>query len=81
VAWEERGDGFTAADGDCLVDLGDLRDSGALVDAWLLPALAAMNEGTLRELRLDFQDGAGCRLLGNQRWRFWRKPAAGFARR
>jgi hypothetical protein len=76
----ERGDRFAPADADALVDLRDARDAGALFERWLLPAVEAMRAGALRELRLDFLDGAGCVLLPGQRWRIWRSEAAGFSR-
>ena len=79
LQWQERGNGFEPGEGDCLVDLGDVRDLAVLCDAWLLPALAALQQGALRELRLDFADGAGCSLLRKHRWRVWRGAASGFA--
>mgnify|MGYP006196155995 CR=1 FL=1 len=71
---------FEPGEGDVLTDLRDARDLAALSAAWLAPAIAAVRRGALRELRLDFQDGAGCRLLRRHRWRFWRGVAPGFSR-
>lgn len=76
----ERGDGFAPAEGDALVDLRDARDAEALFARWLLPMVEAVRAGRLRELRLDFQDGAGCLLLRKHRWRVWRAAASGFSR-
>ena len=61
-------------DGDCMIDLRDHRDLSILSQGWLLPAIAAMGRGRIREIRLDFPDVAGMRLQPRQRWRFWRKP-------
>src|SRR5690606_3787940 len=69
---DPRGDGFVTPGEDVLVDLRDARDPDALHARWLAPAAEAVRRGTLRELRLDFQDGAGCRLLRKHRWRLWR---------
>ena len=76
----KRGASFTGSEGDALVDLRDARDVEALFERWLLPAVEAVQAGRLRELRLDFQDGAGCVLLRGHRWRFWRAPVSGFSR-
>ncbi|MDQ2701994.1 MAG: phosphoglycerate mutase [Pseudomonadota bacterium] len=60
--------------GEGLHDLRDARDVGVLGSDWLQPLLAALDDGAIRELRLDFADGAGFLLSRGQRWRFWRKP-------
>jgi hypothetical protein len=79
VRWLERGNEFAVAGEDCLVDLEGTRELGGLCEGWLLPAIEALGRGALRELRLDFADGAGCVLLRAQRWRVWRKAATGFS--
>lgn len=77
---DPRGSGFEAPEEDVLVDLRDARDADALHARWLAPAADGVRDGALRELRLDFQDGAGCLLLRKHRWRVWRAPASGFSR-
>jgi hypothetical protein len=68
------GSRFAAMAGDALFDLREARDLAALDRDWLQPALDALRRGGLRELRLDFADGTGYRLVPAQRWRFWRRP-------
>jgi hypothetical protein len=65
-----------ALDADSLFDLRDARDAGALAQAWLAPAIAALRPGALAALRLDFADGHGLALERGHRWRFWRRPLA-----
>jgi hypothetical protein len=65
--------------GDGLFDLREARDLAALDRDWLQPATGALRHGKLRELRLDFADGAGYLLVPAQRWRFWRRPLARLA--
>jgi hypothetical protein len=60
-----------------LHDLRALRGISALVEGWLVPALAALDRGEIESLRLDFEDGMAFALDKRQRWRFWRKPLAG----
>lgn len=67
---------FAAMAGEALFDLREARDLAALDRDWLQPALDALHRGGLRQLRLDFADGAGYRLVPAQRWRFWRRPLA-----
>ena len=57
-------------DGDALVDLRGQRDGRALIEHWLLPALAG------EEVTFDFADGVVFALRPGQRWRFWRRPLA-----
>ena len=71
---------FATPEDDLLVDLRDARDAAALATRWFLPALAALQGGELRSLRLDFGDGAGWVVLRKHRWRFWRKAASGLSR-
>lgn len=70
---------FEPAAGDGLFDLREARDLAALDRDWLQPALGALRRGGLRQLRLDFADGAGYLLAPAQRWRFWRRPLARLA--
>lgn len=56
---------------DALVDLRAQRDPRALLDSWMLPAVAGLRE---RELIFDFADGCSYLLQSGQRWRFWRSP-------
>jgi hypothetical protein len=67
---------FVPADGVQAFDLRHLRDLAAFQSDWLAPALAALRARALREVSLDFEDGAGITLLASQRWRFWRRPVA-----
>ena len=60
---------------DSLIDLRDLRDPDVLHGAWLGPAIAAVQAGTLARLVLDAADGSRLVLERRQRWRFWRRPA------
>lgn len=57
-----------------VIDLLWERDWKAVEARWLLPALAAMRNGDLATLMLDFADGAGFEITHDQRWRFWRRP-------
>lgn len=69
---------FDADAGDGLFDLSALRDLQALERDWLQPALAALAGGRLASLVLDTEDGTTFTLARGQRWRFWRRPRAGF---
>ncbi len=69
-----RFDATTGAD--AVFDLTAQRDLAALERDWLLPALAALADGTLRALALDLEDGSAFELARGQRWRFWRRPQA-----
>ncbi|MGB3391846.1 MAG: phosphoglycerate mutase [Stenotrophomonas sp.] len=64
---------------DALVDLRQLRSLEQLTADAIAPLLDALQRGELRELRLDFEDGAQFRIHRNQRWRFWKKPLAALA--
>ncbi len=66
--------GFALPGADALCDLRSGRDLEGLAREWLEPALAAMADGDLAELRLDFADGTGLQVERRQRWRFWRRP-------
>ena len=55
-----------------LVDLRHLRSAQVLIEQALLPLLAALGRGELRQLELDFADGHCYRLSRGQRWRIWR---------
>lgn len=68
-----------AGGGDVLFDLLALRDAATLERDWLLPALDAVRARALDALHLDFADGSVRTLTRGQRWRFWRRPASGFA--
>lgn len=57
-----------------LVDLGDDTDLLRIQRDWLLPALAALQAGSLHSLLLDSEDGRQWCLRRGHRWRFWRKP-------
>lgn len=59
-----------------LHDLRALRGVASLANAWIAPALAAVQRGELECLHLDFEDGAGFAIEKRQRWRLWRKPLA-----
>ncbi len=61
---------------DALVDLRQLRSLEQLTGDAIAPLLDAMARGELRELRLDFEDGACFRIHRGQRWHFWKKPLA-----
>ena len=61
-----------------LIDLRAARDLVSLAQDWLMPAITALQRGTLRQLQLDFADGSGYRLERQQSWRFWRQPLCGF---
>ena len=61
---------------DALVDLRQLRSLEQLTGDAITPLLDAMARGELRELRLDFEDGACFRIHRGQRWHFWKKPLA-----
>ncbi len=69
---------FAGAAHDEVFDLATIRDPAMLVDAWLRPALAAVRDGSLRWLELDFEDGEVMQIEPRQRWRLWRKPLAAF---
>jgi hypothetical protein len=58
--------------------LHDLRDVAPVefVDACLAPMSAAISNGTLQQLLLDFADGIGFVIERRQRWRLWCKPMA-----
>lgn len=60
---------------DGLFDLRAHRDPRVLVERWLSTAAQAASHG---EVGFDFADGVVFTLAPGQRWRFWRKPAAGF---
>lgn len=70
---------FVVPPGPAIVDVATLRDATTLGRDWLQPALAALHDGRLRRLCLDWADGVRFELEPAQRWRFWRKPLAGFA--
>ena len=61
---------------DALVDLRQLRSVEQLGQGAITPLLEALRRGELRELVLDFEDGACFRIQRSQRWRLWRKPVA-----
>ncbi|MDH5821436.1 phosphoglycerate mutase [Luteimonas sp. RD2P54] len=67
---------FEAPAADALFDLRPLRDLRLFGEAWLAPALAALDRKQLATLELDLADGRGYRLARGQRWRFWRRPQA-----
>ncbi|MCJ0824843.1 phosphoglycerate mutase [Luteimonas sp. 50] len=74
VPWSARGPRFQVQDANALWDLRGLRDPSRLFDDWLSPAVAAIRDGGLQRLRLDFGDGDGYVLARTQRWRLWRRP-------
>lgn len=59
-----------------LHDLRRMRDLARVQADWLLPALAALEAGTIARLVLDADDGQVHTLARGQRWRFWRRPWA-----
>lgn len=63
-------------EGDALFDLSALRDLRALLQAWLHPALDALDAGALTTLALDDETGGLRELRRWHRWRIWRRPAA-----
>jgi len=65
---------FSGVIDDDVFDLSRVRDPSQLIDAWLLPALASVRDGSLRRLQLDFEDGDVFEIQRRQRWRLWRKP-------
>ncbi|HEY0506388.1 MAG TPA: phosphoglycerate mutase [Lysobacter sp.] len=67
-----------AGQGDRLFDLRDARDLAILERDWFAPLLAALAKDALKQLRLEFADGARYDLNRAQRWRFWRRPLASF---
>ncbi|MGX9720202.1 phosphoglycerate mutase [Stenotrophomonas acidaminiphila] len=69
-----RVDGDQAVD--ALVDLRQLRSLDQLTRDAIAPLLDAIGRGELRELLLDFEDGARYRIHRGQRWHFWKKPLA-----
>lgn len=64
---------FALPGADALCDLRSERELAGLVHRWLEPALAAIADGDLAELRLDFADGTGLQVERRQRWRLWRR--------
>jgi hypothetical protein len=66
-----------------LFDLRASRDLPRLAADWLQPAFQALRGGAprdrLREVRLDFGDGATFVVAATQRWRVWRRPLARLA--
>jgi hypothetical protein len=66
--------GFALPGADALCDLRAERDLAGLARRWLQPALAAIADGDLAQLRLDFADGTGLQVERRQRWRLWRRP-------
>lgn len=65
---------FMPLEEDALVDLRASGDFVPLVDDWLMPSFAALQDGNVQRVWLDFSDGSGFHLEHRQRWRFWRKP-------
>ncbi|MCR6662273.1 MAG: phosphoglycerate mutase [Luteimonas sp.] len=70
---------FEVGEDDAVFDLVASRDLVALQRDWLLPALAALRNGSLSALDIDSEDGVRYALRCGQRWRFWRRPKASFA--
>ena len=64
---------------DALVDLRQLRSLEQLTREAITPLLDAIRRGELKELLLDFEDGARFRIRPGQRWQFWKKPLAALA--
>ncbi|MHC9086219.1 phosphoglycerate mutase [Luteimonas sp. RIT-PG2_3] len=58
-------------------DLVAVRDLARLEGDWLVPAFDALREGRLQQLCLDGEDGVSRVLRRGDRWRVWRRPAAG----
>lgn len=71
---------FAVPDVDTLIDLRPLRDLKLFAQAWLAPALEALQAGRLASLRLDLEDGDAYRIARSQRWRLWRRPQAALGR-
>lgn len=68
----------TTGQGDRLFDLRDARDLAVLERGWFAPLLAALANGQVAHLRLEFGDGAIYDMKRSQRWRFWRRALASF---
>ncbi|MFC3549545.1 phosphoglycerate mutase [Lysobacter cavernae] len=64
--------------GERLFDLRHARDLALLERDWFAPLLAALADGHLERVHLDFADGCRYELTPRQRWRFWRKPLRSF---
>lgn len=66
---------FTGADAGetALHDLRGYRDLTVLQRDWLLPAVDAVQTGTLDLLVIDAADGIRLRIANAQRWRLWRR--------
>lgn len=79
VPVEPMADAFATPGIDTLFDLRGHRGAPGLHDAWLVPAVEALQRRKIGRLVLDFEDGA--RLAGEpgHRWRFWRRPMRTFA--
>ncbi|BDU16854.1 phosphoglycerate mutase [Lysobacter auxotrophicus] len=73
ASWNGRADA-----GNTLYDLRDARDLALLERGWFAPLLQAVGGGELKQLRVEFDDGARYDLARSQRWRFWRRPLASF---
>jgi hypothetical protein len=67
-----------AMSSDALYDLRDARDLAVLEGQWFAPLLSAVVDGSLAQLRFEFDDGARYDIARSQRWRFWRRPLASF---
>jgi len=65
---------FALPGADALCDLRNERGLPGVVQRWLEPALAAIADRDLAELRLDFADGTGLQVERRQRWWLWRRP-------
>lgn len=67
-------------DGRAWLDLGAIRDPGALTREWLEPIQAALAQRRIGWLTLHFASGERYRYRHRHRWRFWRRtPATGTA--
>jgi len=66
----------TGAIEDLLIDLVPIRDEAAIWRAWLAPAMQALDQGSVDELRLLLPDGRGYSLAARHRWRLWRRSGA-----
>ncbi len=67
-----------ATSANALYDLRDARDLAVLEGQWFAPLLKAVADGSLAQLRFEFDDGARYDIARTQRWRFWRRPLTSF---
>ncbi|PNS08085.1 phosphoglycerate mutase [Solilutibacter silvestris] len=64
---------------DVAFDLHRVVKPQAIIDDWVMPALADLQRGELRQQVLDFADGLRWRFERQQRWRMFRRPVQTFS--